>query len=216
MSVWEGLGDFASERGYSWYDVDAQAALRAAGIEPFSDPKAVTTDHEEFFRGAVLADVGRDPLWYSSVLVRRLVATAGLTHLLPWGPVDGQSLKRPRFHYKYSTPVDWFGLGQPSFEVPVQAFWLCGLGLVSLGLSSRSRPAAIDALRIVAPTAVATLVLPVALTTAGGLETQAFALAYFLAFGLLCGRLTANAIAFDSNSAASPAKTQAPGADSWT
>jgi hypothetical protein len=196
LGVWEGLGDFATERGYSWYDTGANAFLRANGIEPFSDPRHVLSLHEEFFRRVVLADIRKDPRWYLGVLARRVVATVGLTHLSPWGPRDGASLEQPRFHYKYTTPADWVYVGEDYLELPVSCLW-GALAVVALGaalaLALRRRWPALGpaASRLGAEAGVlsvgtlAVLPVPVLISTASGLETEAFVLVCFAAVAFL-------------------------------
>jgi hypothetical protein len=215
-SLWEGLGDFGSDRGYSWYDTDAKRVLEGAGLVPFADPKDVSEDHERHFRDRLMRDLRSHPAWFAGILARRLVATVGLTHLLPWGPVDGQSLRAPRFHYKYTTPVDWFGIGEARLEVPVPLLWLPASLLLAVFLGSRHGRSAprrrrAEHLLMLTPVALGALGLPVLVTTAGGVETQAFAVVYFLAAGLLLEEVRATAQAFAATRRARAASTPAPG-----
>jgi hypothetical protein len=214
-SLWQGLGDFGADRGYSWYDTDAKRVLAGAGLVPFADPKDVSEDHERYFRDSLMRDLASHPAWYAGVLARRLVATVGLTHLLPWGPVDGQSLRAPRFHYKYTTPVDWFGIGEARLEVPVPLLWLPAWLLLAVFLGSRGarsgpRRRRAEHLLMLMPVGLGALGLPVLVTTAGGVETQAFAVVYFLAAGLLLEEMRATAQAFAAKRRAREASTPAP------
>jgi hypothetical protein len=91
-----------------------------------------------------------------------------------------------------ATPVDWLGVGPWRFEVPLVLLWGPTLLLILVfGLGrwiAALRPAAAtagSALFVVLCMAVAGLGLPLLFTTAAGLETQAFAIVYFLGFAFL-------------------------------
>ena len=191
MGVWEGLGDYGTDRGYSWHDRDLKRWLIANGRKPFDHPRYVTSDDEAFIRGAVLRDLRADPLWLGSIFGRRFVDTVGLAKLAPYGPRDGFSIRPPPLHYKYTTPVDWFGFGPRKVEAPTALLWSGTLILllwwaVAAWRSDAAPKRGLE--EMVSPVltlAAATLALPVFLTTAGGMETQAFALTHFLGLSLL-------------------------------
>lgn len=209
LGMWEGLGDYGTDRGFSWYDVDAQQALSKAGIEPFANPRLVNAEHERFFRSEFLAAITKHPVWYAGVLLKRTGATLGLRHLWPWRPLGGESLETPRFHYKYTTPVDWLGAGGQAVELPVPVLLLPGVFLAIAGLRARRRGQADTVRRLVrfaatgAIVALGALPVPVVISTASALETQAIAIAYFLLGALtldeiVCRRRTGAATVSES------------------
>jgi hypothetical protein len=191
MSFWESLGDYGADRGYSWHDRDLKRWLAANGRKPFEHPRYITSDDEVFIREAVLRDIRANPLWLASILGRRFVDTVSLAKLAPYGPRDGFSVRPPPLHYKYTTPVDWFGFGNWKVEVPTALLWAGTLVMllwwaVAAGRSSPESKRHLEEMLLpVLTLAAATLALPVLLTTAGGMETQAFALAHFLGLSLL-------------------------------
>lgn len=196
ISIWEGLGDFASDRGYSWHDREAKRFMESHGIEPFVHPNEVTREQERFFRDRVLNDIREEPLWYLGVLARRAWSTLTLAKLRPSRAVDGRSLETPVHHYKYTTTADWVGLGARQWELPPLVLVLPGvlvgvLGLGALGpgsAGSGARDARGRAL-VVACLLAATLPLPVLISTSAGIEPQAVVLAYFLSAGFLIQEL---------------------------
>ncbi len=188
LSLWEGLGDFGTDRGYSWYDTDANRFLASQGVPGFADPKDVNATHEATFRRAFISGVLTSPGWYAGVLAERLVATVGLTKLAPWGPRAGESRSAPLFHYKYTMPVDWFGWKDRLYEVPVSALYLPSIALLVWSALDRGRRG--GEAGVLASVAAASLPCPLIVSTASGLETQAFGLVYFLGAAFLLQRLT--------------------------
>jgi len=189
--VWQGLGDYGTDRGYSWHDRDLKRWLRANGRKPFEHPRYVNLDDEAFVREAVLRDIRSNPLWLASIFGRRFVDTVSLAKLAPYGPLDRSSILPPPLHYKYTTPVDWFGFGRRKVEVPTAMLWggtlilLLGWAVAAWRSSAESKQRLEELLSPVLTLAAATLAVPVFLTTAGGMETQTFALAHFLGLALL-------------------------------
>jgi len=120
--VWQGLGDYGTDRGCSWHDRDLKRWLVANGRKPFEHPRYVNLDDEAFVREAVLRDIRSNPLWLASIFGRRFVDTVSLAKLAPYGPLDRSSILPPPLHYKYTTPVDWFGFGRRKVEVPTRTF----------------------------------------------------------------------------------------------
>jgi len=193
--LWEGLGDFDREKGYAWSDAEALLAVRAGGGR-----KLWTPGSESILREAVLRDVRTDPAWYATILARRLVAVVLQTKLWPWAPRDGRSTSTSTSanegvldkYYGYTATADHFGLGSARLELPISLL-LPPLPLLvfraaaprRLGWSEAGRTRARAALRVVACVAAGAIVLPVLVTTAGGQETQAFALVYLLSAALL-------------------------------
>lgn len=190
LGLWEGLGDFAADRGYSWHDRDAKRFMQRHGLRPFEHPNEVLRSHEAFFRDRFLGDVARDPLWYAGVLLRRTMATVTQAKLWPTAWWGGRSVREPIFHYKYVTPVDWFGWGHAALEIP------CALALIPTGILAvaglawgpgtdpRSRQSR-RFLLVMALTAVCALPLPVLVSTAAAVETQAFAVVFLLGLAFL-------------------------------
>ena len=186
-ALWEGLGDFGTDHGYSWYDADASRHLgEHHGLPVRRELRYITAAEEKAFGEDFIHDVTTNPLWYARVLGRRLAATTLLTHLDPWGPRDGESRRTPLFHYKYTTPVDWFGWEDGAREVPVSVLYVPTLVLILASLARR--PAGLGELGVLGAIAAATLPVPVLITTAGALETQAFTLVYFLGAAFLLQR----------------------------
>jgi len=198
LSLWEGLGDFGTDRGYSWYDEDANRFLASQGVSGFADPKDVNATHEATFKKAFLSGVLTSPAWYASVLAKRLWATVGLTKLAPWGPRDGESRSAPFFHYKYTMPIDWFGWKDRLYEVPVAVLYLPSLALLVWTAMDRGRPG--GEAGVLATVAAASLPCPLVVSTASGLETQAFGLVYFLGAAFLLQRLTVSLTDFLADS----------------
>jgi hypothetical protein len=187
LGLWEGLGDFGMDRGYSWYDTDANKFLARQGVPQFADPKDVNEVHEAAFRKAFLDEVVSSPGWYARVLLQRAVATVAFTKLAPYGPRDGESRSAPLFHYKYTMPIDWFGWKESLREVPVSVLWAPTLAFLAWGAARA--PSIRGEAGLLGLLALAALPLPVLITTAGGLETQAFGLVYFFGVALLVQRL---------------------------
>ncbi len=217
VSLWEGMGDFGSDRGYSWYDTDAQRFVEEAGLEPFDDPKHVSPEHERLFRQRLLRDIASHPLWYAGVLAKRVAATAGLTHLLPYFPRDGQALGVPRFHYKYTTPADWIGLAGHPIEMRVEAMWLAPLAILGIWLERRRRGSRTEdvghsarALKVVALVFGACLALPVIVSTAAGIETQAIIFGYYLSAGFVLDQAWVSADRFRARTSAPDMSTETP------
>lgn len=174
LGVWEGLGDLASDRGFSWHDRDAKRVLEAAGLEPFADPKDVTQEHERFFRERVVAAVVADPLWYAGILVRRIALTLSFDSLAPACERDGRAVADPSSHYKYTTSADHFGVGRSRFEFPPEVLsWPIAIWVVAAFVGARRGCAAWrDQLEVGAVILVGVLPAPVLISTLSGQETQ--------------------------------------------
>ena len=186
-ALWEGLGDFGTDHGYSWYDAQASRHLgEHHGLPVRKELRYITAAEEKAFGEDFVSDVTTSPLWYARVLAKRFVATTFLTHLDPWGPRDGESRRTPLFHYKYTTPVDWFGFQDVAREVPVSVLYVPTIALILISLFRRTWRN--GEMAVLAAIAFATLPVPVLITTAGALETQAFTLVYFLGAAFLFQR----------------------------
>jgi hypothetical protein len=184
---WEGLGDFDREKGHAWSDEAAEGTSQRSGGGPLWTERS-----EAVFRGLVLEAVRRDPLWYGAILVKRVAATVSQWKLWPWRPRDGTAVRARTSwnegfidkYYGYSTTADHLGLGPWRIELPVSAMLLPTA--ILLALSARRGDAA---LWVLAAAALATLPLPVLVSTAAAQETQAFALTYLLGFAFLLDAL---------------------------
>jgi hypothetical protein len=202
LGIWEGLGDFDRSRGHYWNDDHAKAVLRGAGFEapPHEPVWKHAMRHEAFFRDLVLTGLVEGPAWYAGILIRRLWATVSLAKLRPYRQTDGQTFAPKTSaqegamdtYWRMTATVDVFGLGRSRREVRVGLLPLPTLLLVAAWLWRRfgaARPSwsasAGARLRVLLPVALGSLVSPVLITTASGLEPQAFALTYFLGAALL-------------------------------
>jgi hypothetical protein len=201
--VWEGLGDYDRTMGHVWADRVALKLLLDAGFDRDVAPDVEIYDRdigspekEAFFRGLVWRDVRADPIWYFQILLRRLVATVTEDELLVMGgraPRGELALRGPnapiapnqgniRFFYRLVPTADWFGLGPRRLALPLSMLWIVGASFVAIAARSPAwRPAGL----VVLCTACSALVLPVAITTAGALEPQAFIIVYILAGAFL-------------------------------
>jgi hypothetical protein len=196
FSIWEGLGDFDRSKGYEWRDAAARRFLAEEGGGRLLGPRS-----ERLFRARILRDVREDPLWFASILARRVAATATQWKLRPWGPTAGGSVAPASApneglvdaYYRLTTTADWVGIADHRVEVPLPLLWVPALVLVVWRIARRSggdaagvRRADVRALGLVA---LGTATMPVAISTASALETQAFVLVYLLGFALLVDEL---------------------------
>jgi hypothetical protein len=91
------------------------------------------------------------------------------------------------FHYKYVIPIDWLGVGQRRVELPVVCLWLPTVllfGFLLIGGPARRLRLRSYAV-VLGVLALATLPVPVLVSTAAGMETQAFGFVYFLGLAFL-------------------------------
>jgi hypothetical protein len=192
-SAWKGLGDFDRTKGHIWDDRFVRRAIADAGGHGY-----LKLRHERLCLDLFKRDITEDPAWYASILWERLSATTLQSKLWPWTPRDGTSWA-PSTHpgeglmdsyYGLTSTADWFELGRFRVESPILLL-LLPLGIVALGagIPSPARASFRQGLVMLAPIAVAALVLPVFITTAGGTETQAFALVHFIAWALVVEEL---------------------------
>jgi hypothetical protein len=204
--VWEGLGDFDRTKGHIWSDTVAVQLLTDAGLDAGVPPEVEMFDRElaspekeAFFRRLVLRDVRSDPLWYLAILGRRVVATVTQDELLVLGGRSAASEQarrgpnapipsnqgRIRFFYRLVPTADSIGLGPWRRALPLGVLWVLGAAFVYAAVRDQSGRGARPALIVAACVACSALPLPVLITTAGALETEAFVLVYFLAFAFV-------------------------------
>ena len=201
--VWEGLGDFDRTKGHVWSDTVAVKLLRDAGLDrdlppgvEMFDRELAAPEKEAFFRRLVLQDVRSDPRWYLAILGKRVLATVTEDELLVLGGRSARSEQarrgpaapiptnqgRIRFFYRLVPTADSIGLGPWRRALPLAVWWALGAAfLCGAAYDRRGRPA----LAVAACVACSTLPLPVLITTAGALETEAFVLVYLLAFAFV-------------------------------
>lgn len=189
LNLWEGLGDFDRTKGYVWSD---KKAMQAA-IDEVGEERLLSARTEKFFRNRILRDIREDPGWYAGILLRRLFATFAQRKLWPRAAGEGETFAPSTApnegvidsYYSLATTVDVVGVGPLRVELPG---WLLPLPTLALLLVWLRGGAGRDPL-LLAPPAAALLVVPVALSTASALETQAFAFVHALALGVLAQRL---------------------------
>lgn len=183
--IWEGLGDFDRTKGHSWSDPVAEERVRREGAPGLRSPEGMAV-----LRAEVIDHVRDDPGWYAGILARRLAATVTQSRLWPTVRGDGLWMARSTSlnegfmdkYYAYITTVDFLGFGRHRVELPVALMILPTVALLAWAACDRRlRPAAAVTLLMMA----AALPLPVLISTAGGLEPQAFALSYALGFAFL-------------------------------
>jgi len=196
LGMWEGLGDFDRTKGHYWHDPMAKAVLREAGRDAPPERAVWVDDNEAFWRERFVNDVRSDPGWYAAILAKRLAATLFQTKLSPWAPADGASVSRTTSpnegvmddYYGMTTTVDFVALGPWARELPTSVLWAPTVLLALLAALALARRPALAALRpglvawalLAGCLALAALVSPVLVTTAGALETQAFALVHWV------------------------------------
>jgi hypothetical protein len=193
-AIWEGLGDFDRTRGHVWSDPVAEERVRREGARGRLTPEGMAV-----LRADVVDHVRDDPGWYAGILARRVVAVVTQSRLWPTVRSDGLWMARSTSpnegfmdkYYAYTTTVDFLGFGARKVELPVIVILLPTVALLAwAAYDRRLRPFAIVTLCLMA----AALPLPVVVTTAGGMEPQAFALAYGLGLALLADALIRKAI----------------------
>lgn len=195
LLVWKGLGDFDRSKGYAFWDMAGQQAVRRASPKGFFDREG-----ELRLRRVILGDIVDDPVWYAEILARRLAATVSLSKLWSYGPRDGTSIVPATSpnegvidsYYRISRQADWLAFGSRERELPTWLFLLpsalvltCALGA---SVSARCRAVWEEVQGGLLPLlwlSLAILPVPLLITTATAFEPQCFVLVHFLAFGFL-------------------------------
>lgn len=205
--VWQGLGDFDRTKGHAWSDrAAAEVVWKAQGhrrplpriggdalVEWNSLPAS-----QAVLRREVLAHIQGDPAWFAAIVGQRAVATLTLRYLWPWGPRDGRSYGEAgaacNFQHKYwdyVTTADWLGWGPWRIELPVSLLLVPTVLFVAGALRNRRRPgaAAPGSLSLLGALALGGSLVPIAITTATGTETQTVVVAYYFGAALLAQAL---------------------------
>ncbi len=204
--VWEGLGDFDRTKGHVWSDGVALEVLLDAGLDPGVPPGVEVFDRdlsspekEGFFRRQVLRDVRSDPWWFLTILGKRVLATVTQDELLVLGGRSAPSEQarrgpgapippnqgRIRFFYRLVPTADSVGLGPWRLALPLGVLWAMAAAFVYAAARDQEGRGPRPALGVAACLACSALPLPVLITTAGALETEAFVLVYLLAFAFV-------------------------------
>jgi hypothetical protein len=200
LGVWMGLGDFDRTKGHAWSDPVVRAFFMDAGFDrdvpssvPIYELDVGAPEREAFFRNHVLADVCADPAWYLGILAQRLFVTVTQSKLLVFGSQrDPKTIPPPAFnegkisfYYGRVTTADWLGLWRFRGVVPLPVLWLAGWSFLLLAAFDRRVTKLRATLKLVACVGLSAIALPVLITTAGALETEAFILVFFIAMAFL-------------------------------
>jgi hypothetical protein len=188
IGMWEGLGDFDRTYGHVWSDANARIALDGEGYVmehrgPYWNPET-----EAIFKRLVLRDIGNDPGWYVSILLRRVAATVTQWRLLPTKAETGNTFQWPQHpaegvtdtYYNFVRTADVFTALGRTWEAPLWLFWIAPLVFTTQFLRHRNDVRQRSRLALIAAFAMSALAMPVAVTTASGIETQLFVLVYLL------------------------------------
>jgi hypothetical protein len=187
-AVWEGLGDFDRTHGHAWSDPVAEQVSRDAGGGALWTPGS-----EAVFRRVVIGDVGGDPAWYVRILAKRAGATLVQWKLWPRRAASGSPIRRSTSdnegfmdkYYGYAATADLVGLGPLRLELPMVLMLAPPLVLGLLAFRPATRAGARPALLVLLCLAVATLGVPLVISTAAAQEAQAFAFVYVVALGFV-------------------------------
>lgn len=192
--LWQGLGDFDRTRGHAWSDGELRKLLRREGLKIGRNVGAdfETRQTEATLRRIFFDDVRQAPGWYALILVKRVAATVTQWKLRPWPPLDGVSFAPQTSenegltdaYYAMVAPLDVFGVGARRVELPLPVLWLGPLALLSAWVRARRRGDTTAAARLgaelglLACLALATLPIPVLISTSSTFETQTFGFVY--------------------------------------
>jgi len=138
-------------------------------------------------------------LWFLTILGKRVLATVTEDELLVLGGRGAKSEQarrgpgapippnqgRIRFFYHLVPTADSVGLGPWRLALPLGVLWAMGAAFVYAAARERRGWGTRPALVVAACLACSVLPLPVLITTAGALETEAFVLVYLLAFAFV-------------------------------
>lgn len=197
--MWTGLGDFDRSKGHTWSDVAARQALRYEGVELAHWSHFHNPENQRLFRDMIFRDIREDPLWFAEILAKRAAVTLSQWKLWPWKPRDGRSMRPSRYpqegviddYYQMTATADVFGFLRHEVELPILLLLAPTGALVVVCAVRRRRGRGVAAGRLgpvlgfLALVALTAATQPVLVTTASGLETEAFVLVYFFGFAFL-------------------------------
>jgi len=191
ISLWEGLGDFDRGKGHVWADAAAKRFARAHGVEELR-----SAESQRLFRAEVTRSIRSDPPWYAAIVARRLAATMLQAKL--WGtgfrPSTHPNEGAMDGYWGLTRNVDVFTVLGRNVEVPVP-FLLGGPVLLAVSGLRRARRGRLPrVVWSVACLGAGALGIPVLISTAGALETEAFALVWFLAWALAAEWMTSRPV----------------------
>ena len=184
-TIWIGLGDFDRTRGHEYRDEAAGRIALAGGFRDRIAPAA-----ESYFRQIILGEIGSDPVWFATIVARRVAATFLLDKLWPSASGTGRTYA-PSSHpnegafdsYMDLAPTaDRFGWGRYAFEAPGVSLCLGWVGLAVLWLGPWRRDPGL--IRILFPPVMGFMASPVIVTTASAIEMEAMAAVHLLVWAL--------------------------------
>lgn len=199
-NVWCGLGDFDDTGVHVWDDLNAATAVVEAGGPDLRSiiRTSASKEYEVFIRKMFLDKITDRPAWFAEILLKRVAATVFQTKTLPHTMIGGRATLVAKddggaidSYYRLTAHGDVFEIGGRRIELSLLPFIFATIALLVAGI--RQRCAAVDAEAALFPQscivgciAIGTIGVPVLITTAAGIETQAFCLVYFVAaaFGL--------------------------------
>lgn len=188
VGMWEGLGDFDRAYGHEWSDPAARRALDREGYVMQKRGPYWTPESEAIFRRLVLEHIRTDPAWYVSILGRRVLATVTQARLWPTVRETGMSY-RPAKHpgegfvetyYNFVTTADGFTFFGRRWEAPLWVFWAAAIAFLLNTLLNARQEAPRRRIAVFSVFALSALLLPVAVTTLSGIETQFIMVGYLL------------------------------------
>ena len=192
IGIWEGLGDFDREHDHVWHDPTARMALDREGYSMKIRGPYWTVETEAIFRRLVLRDVTKYPLWYTKILIKRVIATVTQWRLLPTARDSGMTYTLPQHpnegvtdtYYNFVKTVDVFTAFGRTWEAPLWLLWLAPIAFTGSNLARRRASFRMRA-GVISSFALGALLMPVAITTASGIETQLFAFSFLLCAAFL-------------------------------
>lgn len=203
--IWKGLGDFDREKGYEFWDMAGQAAVRKVSPNGTFDREG-----ERNLWRSILADIRSDPAWFAGILGQRLLATVAFPKLWSRQSVDQAPFFKATSknegvidaYYSLCRQVDRFALGRREVELPTWmlllpacvwlAWWSLARGAGRSAAASRLRSAAFPVLCL----SLAVLPTPILISTATAIEPQSFLLVHLFLAASCAGAALGLAAAF--------------------
>jgi hypothetical protein len=185
--IWCGLGDYDPTGRHAWSDEAARQVVEQAGGPRIG--MTANAEYEQLMKRIVLREIRSDPAWFAGILGRRTLATLVQYKLWPHPLVSGRSLavewntrNKIDDYYALTPHADSFGFLKYEVELSLLpfaalSFWFCAAVALPRPGAAAGSERAVAAL--LCALAVGSLALPVLVTTAGALETQAFFVVHF-------------------------------------